>query len=90
MRQVITWFLAITWTTYLQLVEIRQIITIGVPNGSTGGYNWFGPGYQRGDNQQRDSYYRLNIVIARNITYKDYGRQRIKTKKSKVSGTKIR
>lgn len=65
-------------------------ITIGVPNGSTGGYNWFGPGYQRGDNQQRDSYYRLNIVIARNITYKDYGRQRIKTKKSKVSGTKIR
>jgi hypothetical protein len=55
-----------------------------------GGQNWFAPGQQRGDEGQRDSYYRLNIVLARNITYKDYGRQRIKSKKSKVSGTKIR
>lgn len=55
-----------------------------------GGQNWFGAGQQRGDNNQRDSYYRLNIVIARNLTYKDYGRQRIKTEKSKFSGKKIR
>jgi hypothetical protein len=55
-----------------------------------GGQNWFAPGQQRGDEGQQDSYYRLNIVLARNITYKDYGRQRIKSKKSKVSGTKIR
>ncbi|MBM3164396.1 MAG: hypothetical protein FJZ80_02940 [Bacteroidetes bacterium] len=65
-------------------------ITIQVPSGSVGGYNWFGPGYQRGDDKQRDSYYRLNLVLVKNITYKDYGRQRIKTSKTKVNGTKIR
>ena len=65
-------------------------ITVGVPNGSIGGYNWFGAGYQRGDNKQRDSYYRLNIVLAKNLTYKDYGRQRIKTTGIKPSGKKIR
>jgi len=64
-------------------------ITVGVPNGSVGGFNWFGAGYQRGDNKQRDSYYRLNIVIAKNLTYKDYGRQRIKTTGTKPSGKKI-
>jgi hypothetical protein len=55
-----------------------------------GGMDWFAAGYQRGDDKQRDSYYRFNVVIAKNLTYKDYGRQRIKTKTSKVSGTKIR
>lgn len=55
-----------------------------------GGMDWFAAGYQRGDDKQRDSYYRLNLVIAKNLTYKDYGRQRIKTKKGKASGTKIR
>lgn len=55
-----------------------------------GGMDWFAAGYQRGDDRQRDSYYRFNVVIAKNLTYKDYGRQRIKTKTSKVSGTKIR
>ncbi len=65
-------------------------ITVGVPNGSVGGFNWFGAGYQRGDNKQRDSYYRLNIVLAKNITYKDYGRQRIKTTDIKPTGKKIR
>jgi hypothetical protein len=32
----------------------------------------------------------LNIVIAKNLTFKDYGRQRIKTKSYKPSGKKIR
>ena len=65
-------------------------ITVGQPNGSVGGFNWFGAGYQRGDNKQHDSYYRLNIVLAKNLTYKDYGRQRIKATGVKPTGKKIR
>ena len=61
-----------------------QSVTVG------NGFNWFGAGYQRGDSKQHDSYYRLNIVIAKNLTFKDYGRQRIKTKSYKPSGKKIR
>ena len=36
---------------------------------------WFAPGQQRGDSQN-DAYYYLNVVVARNITYKDYAKQR--------------
>ncbi len=36
---------------------------------------WFAPGQQRGD-KQNDAYYYLNIVVQRNITYRDYARQR--------------
>jgi hypothetical protein len=36
---------------------------------------WFAPGQQRGD-KQNDAYYYLNVVAARNITYKDYAKQR--------------
>ena len=43
------------------------------------GFNWFGAGYQRGDSKQKDAFYQLNFVITRNITYKDYGRQRSKS-----------
>ncbi len=42
-------------------------------------FNWFGAGYQRGDSKQKDAFYHLNFVITRNITYKDYGRQRSKS-----------
>jgi len=48
-------------------------------------FDWFGASYQRGDNKQKDAYYHLNFVITRNITYKDYGRQRSKSI-SKSSG----
>lgn len=37
--------------------------------------NWFAPGQQRGD-EQMDAYFYLNVVVARNLTYKDYSRQR--------------
>lgn len=37
--------------------------------------SWFAPGQQRGD-KQKDAYYTLNLVVARNITYKDYAKQR--------------
>ena len=36
---------------------------------------WFGTGQQRGD-KQKDAYFYLNLVVARNITYKDYAKQR--------------
>lgn len=50
-----------------------QSVTVGP------GFNWFGAGYQRGDKKQTDAYYHLNIVFIKNLTYKDYGRQRIKS-----------
>lgn len=37
---------------------------------------WFGTGAQRGDDGEKDAYFYLNLVVARNITYKDYGRMR--------------
>ena len=47
--------------------------------GAQDGFNWFGAGYQRGDSKQMDAFYQFNFVITRNITYKDYGRQRSKS-----------
>jgi hypothetical protein len=44
-------------------------------NPSVNNANWFSPGQQRGDSQ-KDAYYYLNLVIARNLTYKDYAKQR--------------
>jgi hypothetical protein len=37
--------------------------------------NWFAPGQMRGQ-PQKDAYYYVNIVVQRNITYKDYAKQR--------------
>ncbi|MBL4861550.1 MAG: hypothetical protein JKY09_00835 [Crocinitomicaceae bacterium] len=36
---------------------------------------WFGAGQQRGD-RQKDAYFYLNLTVAKNVTYKDYARQR--------------
>jgi len=38
----------------------------------------FATGEKRGDPNQKDAYYHMNVIITRNITYKDYGRQRNK------------
>jgi hypothetical protein len=37
-------------------------------------------GDQRGDSNQKDAYYHMNIIVTKNLTYKDYGRQRTKLK----------
>ncbi len=37
--------------------------------------SWFAPGQQRGQ-AQKDAYYYLNIVVQKNITYKDYVQKR--------------
>jgi hypothetical protein len=49
---------------------------------------WFKPGDQRGDPTHKDAYYHLNIILTRNITYKEFnmnlnrkGRSFSKTKK---------
>lgn len=39
---------------------------------------WFGPGQQRGDKDQNDAYFYVNLTAYRNITYKDYANQRRK------------
>jgi hypothetical protein len=44
-------------------------------NPSSDNSNWFAPGQMRGQ-PQKDAYFWLNIVVARNITYKDYAKQR--------------
>jgi hypothetical protein len=44
-------------------------------NPSNNNTNWFAPGQQRGD-KQNDAYYTANFVVQRNITYKDYAKQR--------------
>jgi hypothetical protein len=38
----------------------------------------FNPGEKRGDSNQKDAYYHVNIIVTRNLTYKDYGKQRKK------------
>jgi len=38
----------------------------------------FAPGQKRGDSKQKDAYYHLNVIVTKNLTYKDYGRQRKK------------
>ena len=44
-------------------------------NPATQNTTWFAPGQQRGD-KQKDAYYYVNLTFARNVTYKDYARQR--------------
>jgi hypothetical protein len=34
------------------------------------------PGEKRGDSKQKDAYYHVNLILTRNLTYKDYGKQR--------------
>ena len=36
------------------------------------------PGDKRGDPNQKDAYYHMNVVFTRNLTYKDYAKQRKK------------
>ena len=49
----------------------------------------FAPGEKRGDPNQKDAYYHMNIVVTRNLTYKDYGRQRTKLKLKALGKYKV-
>lgn len=43
-------------------------------NPATENTNWFAPGQVRGQ-KQKDAYFYVNLVIAKNVTYKDYAKQ---------------
>ena len=43
---------------------------------STHNSSWFAAGQQRGDPDEKDAYFLLNVTVYRNITYKDYAKQR--------------
>ena len=45
-------------------------------NPSTENATWFGTGQQRGDKDENDAYFYLNLTFIRNVTYKDYAKQR--------------
>ena len=46
----------------------------------------FAPGNQRGDSNQKDAYYHLNLIATKNLTFRDYGRQRSKKSATKPRG----
>lgn len=48
------------------------------PSHSNG--SWFAPGHVRGDKKHKDSYFYANIVVYKNITYKDYSKGSRKSK----------
>jgi len=49
--------------------------------------DWFRIGDQRGDPTHKDAYYHLNIILTRNITYKEFN-MNLKKKGSPFSKTK--
>jgi len=49
----------------------------------------FAPGQKRGDPNQKDAYYHMNIIVTRNLTYKDYGKQRTKLKMKALGKYKV-
>ncbi|MGB1728385.1 MAG: hypothetical protein ACPHF2_00200 [Crocinitomicaceae bacterium] len=49
----------------------------------------YAPGQKRGDPNQKDAYYHMNIIVTRNLTYKDYGRQRTKLKLKALGKYKV-
>lgn len=45
-------------------------------NPATQNTNWFGTGQQRGDPDENDAYFYLNMTFSRNLTYKNYASRR--------------
>ncbi len=62
-------------TVYYDPSKLSSPEAAHLSNPSVNNSSWFAPGQQRGDNE-KDAYYYLNLVVARNITYKDYAKQR--------------
>lgn len=46
----------------------------------------FAPGNQRGDSKNKDAYYHLNLIVTKNLTFRDYGRQRSRNGSVKPRG----
>ena len=64
--------------TYYSQNELAQQVgsaSAYLSNPSTENTPWFSAGQQRGD-VEKDAYYYINLKIIRNVTYRDYARQR--------------
>ncbi len=46
--------------------------------------HWFRPGDHRGDPNLKDAFYQMNIVLIRNITFKEVKFQRVLSRKIKL------
>jgi hypothetical protein len=64
-------------TTYADPASFTSADAAYLSNPAVGNPS-FAPGEQRGDPRQKDAYYHLNVFVSKNITYKDYGKQRKK------------
>jgi len=70
-------------TVYYQQPGTASTDAVLLSNPSNGSEpSWFAPGQQRGDSSDKDAYFHLNLVLTRNLTYKDYGKQRSKSDKA--------
>ena len=49
----------------------------------------YGPGEKRGDSEQKDAYYHMNVVFTRNLTFKDYGGNRKKLNSKSTGKFKV-
>jgi hypothetical protein len=64
-------------TTYVDPSTFTSPETAFLSNPSAGNPS-FAPGEKRGNSDQKDAYYHVNVFVSKNITYKDYGKQRKK------------
>lgn len=64
---------------YIQAVSSNPTAAVYLANPAQDNTTWFAPGQQRGD-KQKDAFYTANLVVARNITYKDYAKSRRQNK----------
>ena len=64
-------------TTYANPIDLSTPEAVYFANPAVGNPS-FAPGQKRGDSNQNDAYYHLNVFFSKNITYKDYGKQRKK------------
>jgi len=64
-------------TTYANPADLSSPEAVYFANPASGN-PMFNPGEKRGDSNQKDAYYHVNVIVTRNLTYKDYGKQRKK------------
>ncbi len=73
-----------TFSDYIDDVSTFYANTTGMTaqaayfSNPTSGNPAFQTGEKRGDANQKDAYYHVNLIFTRNFTYKDYGKQRKK------------
>lgn len=64
---------------YISSVSSDPTAAVYLANPATDNTAWFAPGQQRGDNE-KDAFYTVNLIVVRNITYKNYMKSRRQNK----------